>query len=71
MLGKVVKDNIIIGYYGDKAIVEDEYGDLSYFECPENLIPVGSVTDAELLDLELLGKEEKNRILQRFRMQET
>lgn len=49
---KILKDNIIVGYYRDKAIVETEYGELYFFDCENDLIPVGSVTDAELETLD-------------------
>ncbi len=63
---KILKDNVIVGYYGDKAIVETEYGDLYFFDCERDLIPVGSVTDAELETLDKLDAAMKQEILKRF-----
>ena len=63
---KILKDNVIVGYYGDKAIVETEYGDLYFFDCERDLIQVGSVTDAELETLDKLDAAMKQEILKRF-----
>ncbi len=63
---KILKDNIIAGYYGDRAIVETEYGELYFFDCEKDLIPIGSVTDAELKSLEDLDKDIQKEILRLF-----
>ena len=63
---KILKDNIIVGYYGDRAIVETEYGELYFFDCEKDLIPIGSVTDAELKSLEDLDKDIQKEILRLF-----
>lgn len=63
---KILKDNIIVGYYKDKAIVETEYGELYFFDCENDLIPVGSVTDAELETLDKLEPAMQQEILRRF-----
>lgn len=63
---KILKDNVIVGYYGDKAIVETECGDLYFFDCERDLIPVGSVTDAELETLDKLDTAMQQEILKRF-----
>lgn len=63
---KILKDNIIVGYYGDRAIVETEYGELYFFDCEKDLIPIGSVTDAELKSLEELNKDIQREILSLF-----
>lgn len=63
---KILKDNVIVGYYGDKAIVQAEYGNLYFFDCERDLIPVGSVTDAELETLDKLDAAMQQEILKRF-----
>lgn len=65
-MGNYMKDNIIVGYYQDRAIVQNEDGTLYYFNCPENLIPIGAVADEGLLSLEFMEDEEREEILRRF-----
>ena len=62
MYVNVMSDNILIGYYENKAIVSNELGDLFYFECPEKVIPIGSICDSELEDLGNLPEEEQKRM---------
>lgn len=66
MYDNVMSDNILIGYYENKAIVSNELGDLFYFECPEKVIPIGSICDSELEDLGNLTEEEQCEIKRRF-----
>lgn len=69
----VTADNIVIGYYDDYAIIQDEYQRLYYIEMPEHYLDIGTVissdeiTSIEFLDskiqrdimLEFLGVEEE------------
>lgn len=66
MYENVLPDNIVVGYYGEKAIVMDEYGTLFYFECPEKVIPIGSVSDAEVKAVSELSEEEQMEIQRRL-----
>ena len=43
------QDLTVIGYVQDLAIIEDEYGSLYEMECPNNLLPIGSVTERAFL----------------------
>lgn len=63
---RILEDNILIGYYKDKAIVSSENGDLFYFDCPEGVIPEGSICDSGLNDLSSLPEEEQSEIRRRF-----
>lgn len=47
---KIRNDNIVIGFYKDKAIVENEENILFYIDdCDENLAPIGTVVDDDML----------------------
>lgn len=41
MKDKFQKDNTIIAYIDDKAIVEDEEGELYYCDIPEDFVTIG------------------------------
>lgn len=66
MYDNIMSDNILIGYYENKAIVSNEFGDLFYFECPGKVIPIGSICDSELEDLGNLTEQEQHEIKRRF-----
>ncbi|NSD68962.1 hypothetical protein [Dorea longicatena] len=62
------KDNLVIGYYIDKAIVSDEYGRLYYIECDENEAPIGTVADEDMLeDIDNLSEHEREYIIREYR----
>ncbi len=60
----IVANNIIIGYFNGKAIVQNEWGQLFYYEMPEEFAEPGTVVATKYLtDIEQLDKEELEYII--------
>lgn len=63
----VRSNNTIIGYYGNKAIVRNDLGELYFIECDGPHFAVGSVvTDEEIMSVSYLSKEEQLAIQKQF-----
>lgn len=64
---KIYNDNLVVGYYIDKAIVKNENGYLFYIECDENEAPIGTIADEDMLtSISELQKHEKDYISRVF-----
>lgn len=64
---KIHNDNLVVGYYIDKAIVKNKNGYLFYIECDENEAPIGTIADEDMLtSISELQKHEKDYISRVF-----
>lgn len=59
---KIHNDNLVVGYYIDKAIVKNENGYLFYIECDENEAPIGTIADEDMLTT-LVNSKNTKRII--------
>lgn len=63
----VTADNIVIGYYDDYAIVQDEYHRLYYIEMSEHYLDIGTVISSdEIASIEFLDSRIQQEIMSEF-----
>lgn len=55
--------NEVVYYINGKAIVQDDYGELYYFECPEENVALGETIDQMILNpISSLSQQERTII---------
>lgn len=68
---RIHNDNLVVGYYIDKAIVKNENGYLFYIECDENEAPIGTIADEDMLtSISELPEHERDYLRRVFRGRE-
>lgn len=60
--------NEVVYYINGKAIVQDDYGELYYFECPEENVVLGETIDQMILNpISSLSQQERTIIEQNLK----